>query len=221
MKQLALLSILLSTVFFSYGQKKSYNSSTPQKAMESMNSISEGSPDFEAVSAFYCTKEAQIINTYDHAIIEGRKVFSTFCKLMNSKFPKNVVAFDNTEIEIKPVDSVNKTISFSFSGTSIIEQLVKFKPGSVKYVSETVVDGEIQVKATVNGKEKKFNMKKENDSYKITLPQKELDKLNNAVKLITVSVEKFSKFNEKIGNGEINSQNFSERITQWYQEFIN
>jgi hypothetical protein len=221
MKQLTLLSIVLCTFFFSYGQKKNYNSSTPQKAIESMNLISEGVPDYNAVSVFYCAHEAKTINAFDNAITEGRKVFSKFCNQMTTKFPKNVVAFDDTEIEIKPIDSLNKTISFSFSSTGIIEQLVKFKSGSVKYISEAVVDGEIQVKATVNGKEKKFNMKKENESYKITLPQKELDKLNDAIELIRVSVEKFNNFNSKIEKGEINSLNFSEVITRWYQDFVN
>lgn len=223
MKQFIFLLFALNLVFNSYGQdqKKSYNSSTPQKAIESMNLISEGIPDYNAVSVFYCDKEAQTINAFDKAIIEGRTVFSKFSKLMISKFSKNVIAFDDTQIEIKPIDSLNKTISFTFSSTGIIEQLVKLKPGSVKYISDTVVDNETLVKVTVNGKIKKFIVKKEHEAYKITLPQIELDKLSHAVELIKTTIEKFNNFNAKIENGEINNLNFSEVINKWYQDFVN
>lgn len=221
MKKYILLLIGVGIVVLSFGQKKEYILSSPQKAIESMNLISEGVPDYNAVSVFYCAHEANTINAFDNAIMEGRKVFSKFCKQMIAKFPKNVVAFDETEIEIKPIDSLNKTISFSFSSNGIIEQLVKFKAGSVKYISESIINDEIQVKATVNGKEKKFIVKKEDDAYKISLPQKELDKLNDAIEIIKTSVEKFNNFNSKIENGAINKLNFSEVITKWHQDFVN
>lgn len=216
--------ILTVTVCFSamlYGQKKEYNLSTPEKMIESLNLIGEGTPDYNAISVFYCAEEAKTITAFDNAIVEGRNVFKLFCSNLTTKFSKNVVSNNQKEIEIKPIDSLQKTISFSFKSTGIIEQVVKFKTGSAKYISETKTENGIEVNVKVNGKEKKFIVKLEDNSYKISLPATEIEKMNKAIKLIQTTVEKLNNFNLKIDKGEINNLNFSEVITLWYQDFVN
>lgn len=221
MKKIICFSMIISLFVTVQGQeKKNYDLSTPKKMIESFNLIGEGIPDYQAISVFYDNESAASINAFDEAVENERAEFKKFRKYIEKNFPTKVQKSTDTKIEIRPYDTSYSTVSFSYTTTGFIEQFVKFKAGSVKYVSDTLIDNNIVVIAIVNGKEKKFSLYNDNGSYKVKLEQKNIDGLNNALSLVNKAVEFLKKINAQIRNGDLNDYNFGKLISQWHQELM-
>lgn len=220
-KSILILIILLSifTISAQNGNKK-YDLSSPQKMIESLNLIGEGTPDYQAISVFYEETAAASINAFDQAVETQRAEFLKFKTYISTNFPSKIKKNTETKLEIKPYDTSYSTISFSFTTTGFIEQFVKFKNGNVKFLSDTIVDNNIQVTANINGKQKTFSVYNENGKYKVKLEQKNIDGLNKALNLLNKTIEILKIFNTRIEKGELNKENFSIVINKWHKELM-
>lgn len=195
--------------------KKVYDTSTLEKLVESMGTISQQPKTDNPLPYFYDKESASAIHQFDQAGENGLIAFDAFRNAVAAKFPNHTKR--NTKGILKiALDGFAgmKVRSFSYSVSLVGPQLKKRKPSDYEFVSATKPDknGVAQLTVKILGKEKTIPHKKTKEGYRMFLEKDAIDSFYNIVKQLEQLEKVFSDANQQIENGEITEDNFEEKM---------
>ena len=215
--------LLLLLPIFSCSSSR-YDTSTPEKFVESMGLIGQ-QPKSENPLPFFYEKESAIsITKFDEVGGKCQDSWNKMRGLIAEKFPNNIKS--NQEGRLKIVLDVYakmKTRTFSFSATQIGPQLKERKPSDYEFVSctEPNENGVCQITVKMMGNAKTIPIKKSADGYRLFLEPDVLKNMDETVEKIKGLEKVFADANQLLETGKITEENFEVKMQEVYTNYQN
>lgn len=204
-----------------------YDTSSPEKFVESMGLISQQDASDNPLPYFYDEESAEAIGTFDALGEKVQIAFDAFRNNIATKFPNHTKKNEEGLLKIA-LDgyAAMKIRNFTFSASLIGAQLKQRDASDYEFISATDPDdnGITQLTVKITGNEKTLPLKKIEDCYKMFLTPDVLENIYQSIGTLEELDALFSNANEMLENGEITEENFEEKfeeIATNYEQVLN
>lgn len=209
-----LLIIFLPICAFS---QKPYDTSTPEKFVESMGLVGEQPKSHNPIPFFYEKKAAKAMNQFDESGLNAMKSFDAFRNSVAEKFPKHILVNEEGYLKVVLDDVLDKNNrDFSFSATLIGEQLKERDPSDYEFISSTEPDEEKSVQLTlkISGNERTLPLTKTKKGFRMVLGENVLADIEEMISKTEQFERIFSEANRQLAKGDITEANFAVKIDE-------
>lgn len=221
-KKLLFILLLPLSVY----SKNPYDTSTPEKFVESMGLIGQQPKSNNPLPYFFEKKSAVAILKFDQIGEKGRASFDTFRNSIVDKFSDFVVNSDKESLKVALDGSTQMNIrSFSFGVTLIAAQFKERQPSDYKFISATEPDENniSQLTMEISGVEKTLPIKKTKKGYRMFLEEEAMENIYLMITKTERLEAVFSEANKLIAKGEITAANFKvkmEEVSKKYAQVL-
>lgn len=194
-----------------------YDTSTPEKFVESMGLISQQAGDEDFLPYFYDKESAAAIAKFDAAGENGLIEFNKFRNTVAEKFPYHVKTNEEGKLKVAldGFAGMNNR-GFSYSASLVGAQLKERTSVDYEFISATAPDKNNIVQLTVKilGNEKTLPIKKTKDGYRMFLAKEDLNSIKESTETANRLEQVFVDANELLANGKITEENFAEQFEE-------
>lgn len=209
---------LVINALVSPAQQKTYDLSTPENFIISLNTVGEAPADSNAVPTFYEKKTAAVIMAYDSAVLRAMKSFEDFKVAFSRLYPDKVIRQSETGFEIRRTTYVtdNSTVEFNYSAAIICHQLAAYNKGTFVFLSTRAgQNGVILLSVSRSGKTKDIKIIKEDSVYRMIMDEKALGKMKKMLEFSKEVELLFTQFTGQIEAGEFTPKYYDRLVNKW------
>jgi len=210
------LSMTLCAVF------AQYDTSTPEKYIQSLARVGSGPADENPIPFFYEPTSAAAISGYDQIGAIALANFQSFKTQLATQFSSRVASMTSKEIKLYTDDTETMTRSFSFSGSLIGPQIKQRSASDYEFISATEPDSDKKVTITLKmmGRTTPLEVKDFGSGYKMWMDQETLATISLLTNFFSSCNDLLVVWLKALENKEITDSNFEEKISEWNDQFM-
>jgi hypothetical protein len=192
-----------------------YDTSTPEKFVESMGLICQQREGHNPLPYFYDSLSAEAIYQFDETGEKALIAFDNFRNALAEKFPNHIKTNVDGRLKVSLDGYAGMKIrNFTYSASLVGAQLKARKASDYEFISYTAPneEGIINLTLKISGKQKIVPLKKTEEGYRMFLDQDVLDKLARNTQTVEKLRHLFISAHEKVVSNQITKENFEEKI---------